>query len=88
MSDINNLNAERQSSKDNNLCIQPGIYRHYKGGEYQVIDTAIHSETEELVVVYRPLYGKRELWVRPLEMFKESIVIDGQEVPRFEFVQQ
>lgn len=60
-----------------------GRYRHYKGGEYQVIDVARHSETEELMVVYRPLYGERELWVRPLAMFLESVEIDGKTIPRF-----
>ncbi len=68
--------------------IQQGKYRHYKGGEYQVIDTAIHSETEELLVVYRPMYGEQNLWVRPLDMFLETVVVDGQKVPRFEFVSE
>ena len=68
--------------------IQPGKYRHYKGGEYQVIDTALHSETEELLVVYRPMYGEQKLWVRPFDMFLETLVVDGQKVPRFEFVSE
>ncbi len=63
--------------------VEPGEYRHYKGGAYQVIGVARHSETEELLVVYRPLYGDRGLWVRPLDMFLESVVVDGQRVPRF-----
>jgi hypothetical protein len=61
----------------------PGRYRHYKGGEYEVIGTARHSETGELLVVYRCLYDNDSLWVRPLSMFMESIVIDGKGVPRF-----
>jgi len=61
-----------------------GRYRHYKGGEYDVIDVARHSETEELMVVYRPLYGERELWVRPLSMFLESVELDGKTIPRFQ----
>ena len=52
---------------------QIGLYRHYKGNEYRVIGTARHSETEELLVVYQPLYGDRGLWVRPLAMFMESV---------------
>lgn len=70
----------------NSQSIQPGRYRHYKGGEYQVIDTAIHSETEELLVVYKPLYGEQKMWVRPLEMFNETVVINSMEVKRFKFV--
>jgi hypothetical protein len=62
----------------------PGRYRHYKGGEYQVIGTARHSETDELLVVYRCLYDNDSLWVRPLAMFTETVLVDGREVPRFE----
>ncbi len=61
----------------------PGRYRHYKGGEYEVLGVARHSETEESLVVYRALYGDGGLWVRPEAMFCESIVVDGREVPRF-----
>lgn len=49
--------------------LKEGLYRHYKGTYYEVIGVAKHSETLEEVVVYRPLYGERGLWVRPLEMF-------------------
>jgi hypothetical protein len=61
----------------------PGLYRHYKGGEYQVIGTARHSETDELLVVYRCLYDNDSLWVRPLEMFCETVTLDGNILPRF-----
>lgn len=64
--------------------ITPGTYRHYKGNRYEVIDVARHSETEEQLVVYRALYGERGLWVRPLAMFTETVVIDGVGHPRFE----
>jgi hypothetical protein len=63
--------------------IPSGRYRHYKGGEYEVVDIATHSETHEQLVVYRPLYGEGKLWVRPLAMFMESVVIDGAVMPRF-----
>ena len=66
--------------------ITPGTYRHYKGSLYEVIDVARHSETEEQLVVYRALYGERGLWVRPLAMFAETVVVDGVEHPRFERV--
>ncbi len=63
--------------------MRPGRYRHYKGQYYQVIDVARHSETEELLVVYRCLYGERSLWVRPLEMFLATVDANGKQVPRF-----
>ncbi|MFO6424943.1 DUF1653 domain-containing protein [Motilimonas sp. KMU-193] len=67
--------------------LRQGIYQHYKGNRYQVIDLVIHSETEEWLVLYRPLYGAGELWVRPYDMFVENVTIAGEEVPRFEFIQ-
>lgn len=66
--------------------LKKGIYQHYKGNRYQVIDLVIHSETEEWLVLYRPLYGAGELWVRPYEMFVENVTIAGEEVPRFEWL--
>lgn len=67
--------------------IPQGIYRHYKGNLYQVLHTARHSETEETLVVYRCLYGEYGVWVRPIEMFSETVTVDGQPVPRFELIQ-
>ncbi|XZG69608.1 DUF1653 domain-containing protein [Chitinibacteraceae bacterium HSL-7] len=63
-----------------------GHYRHYKGLDYDVIDLARHSETLEWLVVYRPRYGERALWVRPYAMFVEDVVIDGVRQPRFALV--
>jgi hypothetical protein len=63
--------------------IAPGRYRHYKGGEYEVMAVARHSETLEPLVVYRPLYNDSGWWVRPYDMFTGSVVIDGVERPRF-----
>jgi hypothetical protein len=63
--------------------IEPGRYRHYKGSDYEVIGVAKHSETEELFVVYRALYGEKGLWVRPLAMFVGTVVVDGVMQPRF-----
>lgn len=62
----------------------PGLYRHYKGMLYQVIDTVRHSETLEPMTLYRALYGRRELWVRPAAMFEECLVVDGARRTRFE----
>ena len=56
-----------------------GIYRHFKGGRYELIDIARHSETREEMVVYRALYGERGVWVRPMEMFFSPV--DRQKYP-------
>ncbi len=60
-----------------------GKYRHYKGGEYEVMGVARHSETLEPLVVYRPLYKDSGWWVRPYAMFVEEIEIDGIRQSRF-----
>lgn len=67
-------------------ALKTGRYRHFKGREYLVVGVAQHSETEEELVVYRPDYGQRELWVRPLHMFLESVELNGQTVPRFTYL--
>lgn len=67
--------------------IRPGIYRHYKGNLYEVIGTAQHSETEELMIVYRALYGDYGLWIRPLTMFEENIIHNGKHQARFALIQ-
>ncbi|GAC04952.1 MAG: DUF1653 domain-containing protein [Alteromonadaceae bacterium] len=69
------------------MSIKVGKYRHYKGNDYEVIGVATHSEDESELVVYRPMYGERGLWVRPLSMFNESVVVNGQSVPRFQFIE-
>lgn len=63
--------------------LQPGVYRHFKGARYEVVGLARHSETEETLVVYRPLAGDRSLWVRPLAMWSEPVDRDGYRGPRF-----
>jgi hypothetical protein len=65
-----------------------GRYRHYKGGEYDVYGVARHSETDEALVVYRPLYGEGALWVRPLTMFLETVTVNGSACPRFELIRE
>ncbi len=60
-----------------------GRYRHYKGGEYEVIGVARHSETLEPLVVYRPLYNDSGLWVRPHAMFFGELEVDGRQTRRF-----
>lgn len=65
-------------------AIAPGRYRHYKGGVYEVLATARHSETLEAVVVYRPLYNDSGWWVRPYAMFTGTLEVDGVVRQRFE----
>jgi hypothetical protein len=66
--------------------VKQGSYRHYKGNEYVVIGVAKHSETLEEMVVYQTDYGEQGLWVRPKEMFLETVEVDGRRVPRFQFL--
>ena len=68
------------------MTIRPGRYQHYKGNDYTVIGVARHSETLEELVVYRAEYGERGLWVRPAAMFRETVEVDGETVPRFRWV--
>ncbi len=65
------------------IATPPGLYRHYKGGDYEVVGTVRHSETLEPMTLYRALYGQRGLWVRPAAMFLETVDIDGVIQPRF-----
>jgi hypothetical protein len=63
-----------------------GLYKHYKGNIYEVIGVAKHSETLEEMVVYKATYQPEghNLWVRPLKMFLETVIIEGVEKNRFE----
>lgn len=64
--------------------IEPGLYQHYKGPQYRVFGSAQHSETEDWMVIYQALYGEQGFWVRPLEMFNETVLVDGKNTPRFQ----
>ena len=59
------------------------LYEHYNGLRYKIVGVARHSETLEELIVYQALYGEGDLWVRPLSMFLEHVVINGQSQPRF-----
>lgn len=61
----------------------PGLYQHYKGGWYEVLDTVRCSETLAGVTLYRALYGSFGLWVRPAAMFAEVGVFQGKNQARF-----
>ena len=66
----------------------PGRYRHYKGGEYEVIGTVRHSETLEPMTLYRALYGAQGLWVRPAAMFNGQVEVEGARQPRFARIEE
>lgn len=63
----------REASSHQKLLPEPGIYRHFKGGEYELLTVARDSETEELLAIYRAVDDPSKIWVRPLEMFTETI---------------
>ena len=66
--------------------IKLGKYRHFKGNEYEVLFLAKHSETQELLVIYRALYGEGEVWARPASMWNETVIRDGKEYKRFTYI--
>lgn len=70
-----------------NITMRLGKYRHYKNKDYRVVSLAKHSETLEDMVVYNALYGDEGVWVRPLKMFTEKVVVNGKEMPRFLFIE-
>ena len=74
--------------KNIGTMLKLGKYKHYKGNEYKVLGVAKHSETLEELVVYETLYENKTspLWVRPLKMFIEEVEIDGNKMPRFEYL--
>ncbi len=78
---------------NNNQELPLRLYQHFKGKMYEVIGVARHSETQEEFVVYKALYdssdyGKDALWIRPKKMFQEKVIHNGQEVPRFKYVEK
>jgi hypothetical protein len=63
-------------------------YRHHKGKYYQVVALATHTETGEELVIYRALYGERRIWARPISMFTDEVIVNGENRPRFARVEQ
>ena len=73
------------------MKIEPGLYKHFKGGVYEVLGLGHHSETMEEMVIYRhdsQEYGKDSLWARPASMWFEHIERDGYSGPRFVYIDQ
>ena len=65
-----------------------GLYKHFKGNDYQVLGLARNSETLDYMVIYKALYGDFGTWVRPISMFLEKVMFEGEEIPRFKFIQE
>ncbi len=76
--------ADKALQNENEIKL--GRYRHFKGNEYEVLYLAKNSETLEQEVVYRALYGEREIWVRPAYMWNERVEHNGEYVSRFEYI--
>jgi hypothetical protein len=75
-------------SEKKEALVQNGIYRHFKGREYLLIEIVTHSETLEKMVVYQALYGDFSFWVRPYDLFFEKVLVEGEMVSRFEFIKK
>jgi hypothetical protein len=73
-------------NQSQNDAIRTGKYRHYKGNFYEVLSLGTHSETLETMVVYRALYGVKNIWIRPASMWNELVVTPDGEMKRFEYV--
>ena len=75
------------------MSIKKGIYQHFKGNLYEVVDIAHHSETLEEFVVYKALYesedfGLNSIWIRPKKMFLEDVENNGKILPRFMYLRE
>lgn len=66
--------------------LRKGVYEHFKGKRYELLDVGKDSESLEEVVIYKALYGDGQIWIRPLKMFLGKVELNGKKVPRFKFV--
>ena len=71
-----------------NQLVIGGKYRHYKDKEYRVLHLATHSETGEQLVIYQALYGEMGIWARPVDMFLETVEVNGETVFRFSYIEE
>lgn len=63
-----------------------GIYKHFKGNYYLVIDIGKHTDTLEEFIIYKALYDNGDIWIRPLYQFNEAVKYNNECVPRFKFI--
>lgn len=80
------MNQEEKNKRAKDVRL--GIYKHYKNKLYKVLFIATNSETKEDEVVYQAMYGDEKIWVRSLAMFLEEVEVDGEKMPRFQFVEE
>lgn len=85
---LKDKDATAEDAGEDNMDLKKGIYRHFKGNMYELCDVVTHSETLEKMVLYRALYGEKQLWVRPIEMWNQTVEHEGKIVKRFEFVEE
>lgn len=83
-----NKNPLPPLSKEAETLVSGRLYEHYKGHRYKLLHVARHSETLEEYVVYQALYGDHGIWIRPLQMFLEEVLINGKNTPRFKPVEE
>ena len=87
-SDVQKTTNQNNTKPSQITSIPIGLYEHFKGKQYRVLHIAKHSETEEAYVVYQQMYGNKEIWIRPLSMFIETIDKNGEKIPRFKYIGQ
>ena len=78
------MNKEEKKEKN----VEPGIYKHYKDKLYKVLFTALDSETKEEKIVYQAMHGDENIWVRSKAMFLKEVEVNGNKVPRFQFIEE
>ncbi len=83
------MKIEREREKENIAKVPSGaLFEHYEGKKYKILSVGRHTETLEMCVVYEALYDSKEfgdhaIWIRPLEMFLENVIVNGEQKPRF-----
>jgi molecular chaperone GrpE len=80
--------SHKEKIETKELEIKKGIYRHYKGGEYRILNEAKNSETQEEMIVYQNINDEKKIWARPKKMFISDVEVDGVAKPRFEFIRE
>ena len=88
MESQDNKTEQGKSIAENHKNLIGREFRHFKGNHYRLEGFAKDSETLEAMVVYRALYGEGGLWIRPAQMFFETVERDGRRMKRFELIEE